>query len=249
MILIFVALRAEFHPIRARLTDGNALVNLGLDGCQGRLAGVPVALVATGMGMRRSQISSAQAMDSLREIELVVLSGVAGGLRDDLQVGRVVLGERLFACRGDDFRPEQIIDIPAEWFDRFSAALSSVGILYDAGPMMTSRRPLMTGADKHRAHLESGGAITVDMESAAIALEAQRRGLPFVCMRTILDTAEADIVGAQLVDQNGRVRAPAAAKALISSPRIIIGVAHLWRNLRLATRSMASALQAALPRL
>jgi Phosphorylase superfamily len=115
--------------------------------------------------------------------------------------------------------------------------------------MMTSRRPLMTGADKQRAFVRSGGAISVDMESAAIALEAQRRGLPFACMRTILDTAGEDVVGARLVDQDGRVRPLPAAKALLTSPRMVIGVARLVKNLRLATRSLASTIEAVLPRL
>ncbi len=185
-------------------------------------------------------------MDSLNPIDLVVISGVAGGLRDDLTVGQVVLSERLLTCREEDFQAEQIVEVPPQWLGRFATALSAAGIDYAAGPMMTSRRPLMTAADKRRAYQESG-AISVDMESAVIALEAQRRGLPFVCMRTILDTAGEDVSGAQLADQNGHVRPLAAAKALITNPRMIIGVAHLLRNLRLATRSLASALEAVAP--
>ena len=249
MILIFVALKAESHPIRARLSDRRDLPDSELDGYQGRIAGVPVTLAVTGMGVRQSRISAARAMDSVNSIDLVVTAGVAGGLRDDLTVGQVVLSQRLSTCRDHDFRPEQILDPPTEWIGRFVIALEASGISHAVGPTITSRRPIMTAADKRRAYLQSGGAISVDMESAAIALEAERRGLPFVCMRTILDTAGEDVVGARLVDQNGRVRALAAAKALITDPRTIIGVAHLLRNLRLATRSLASALEAVLPRL
>jgi adenosylhomocysteine nucleosidase len=248
MILIFVALKAESYPIRARLSDSAALVDSGLDAYQGRIAGVPVALIATGMGMRRSRISSERAMDSLHGVDLVLISGVAGGLRDDLTVGQVVLSERLLTCR-DDFQPKLVVDAPTQWLSRFTAALEATGISYVAGPTITSRRPIITSADKHHAHLQSGGAISVDMESTAVALEAERRGLPFVCMRTILDTASEDVIGARLIDQNGRVRPLTAAKALITNPRMIIGVGHLLRNLRLATRSLASALEAVLPRL
>ena len=249
MVLIFVALKAEFYPIRARLSDRGATPDSDLDSYQGRIAGVPVTLAVTGMGMRRSRISAAKAMDSLTAIDLIVTSGVAGGLRDDLTVGQVVLSERLLTCRDDDFQPEQSIDSPSEWIHRLVTALEASGISHVAGPTMTSRRPIMTTADKQRAYLLSGGAISVDMESAAIALEAERRGLPFVCVRTILDTAGEDVVGARLIDQNGRVRPLAAAKTLITNPRMIIGVARLLRNLRLATHSLASALEAILPRL
>jgi adenosylhomocysteine nucleosidase len=188
-------------------------------------------------------------MDSLSAIDLVITSGVAGGLRQDLTVGQVVLSERLMTCRDDDLQPEQVIDAPVQWLNKCAAALEGSRISQAAGPTITSRRPLMTTADKQRAHSLSGGAIAVDMESAAIALEARRRGIPFVCMRTILDTTGEDVVGARLLDQNGRVRPLAAAKTLITNPWMIIGVVHLLRNLRLATNSLASALEAVLTRL
>jgi adenosylhomocysteine nucleosidase len=249
MILIFVALKAESHPIRTCLSDREALLGWGLGADRGRITDVPVTLVTTGMGMRRSRSSAAKAMESLPEIDLVLISGVAGGLRSDLTVGQVVLSQRLLTCRDDDFQPEQALDPPAEWTGRFATALAAAGISCAAGPTMTTRRPITTGADKQRAYVHSGGAISVDMESAAIALEAERCGLPFVCMRAILDTAGEDVVGARLVDQNGRVRPLAAAKALVTNPWMIIGVAHLLRNLRVATRSLASAIEAVLPRL
>jgi len=248
MILIFVALKAESHAVRARVSNRQAVLDRDFSGDQGRIAGVPVALVTTGMGMRRSRIASACAMDSLAGIDLVLISGVAGGLRDDLTVGQVVLSERLMTCRDDDFQPERIVEAPAAWIARFATALAASGISCATGPTITSRRPIATAADKQRAYLQSGG-VSVDMESAAIALEAERRGLPFVCMRTILDPAGEDVVGARLVDQNGRVRQLAAARALITSPRMIIGVVRLLRNLRQATHSLASALEAILPRL
>jgi len=249
MVLIFVALRAESYPIYARLSERRALPNSNLAGYYGRIGGVPVALVTTGMGPRNARISSGRALDSLREIDLVMMSGVAGALRSDLTIGQVVLSERLFTCAEDDFTPQHVIEPSRPLINRFVTALGSCGICYAAGGMITTHRPIMTAADKKRAYIESGGAISVDMESAAIALEAERRGLPFMVMRTILDTAGEDVVGGRLIDRDGRVRALAAAKALVTHPQMVIGVAHLVRNLRLATRSLASALEAILPRL
>jgi adenosylhomocysteine nucleosidase len=249
MILILVALKAESHPIRALLSDTKPMLNSHPDGYQGRMAGVPVAVLPTGMGVRRSRSAAAGVMDSLRGIDLVLIAGVAGALRDDLTVGQVVLSERLMTCREDDFQPEQAVDPPHQWSSKFATALAASGISYAIGPTMTSRRPIVTRADKHRAYLQTGGALSVDMESAAVALEAARRGLAFACMRTILDTAGEDVAGARLVDENGQMRPLAAVKALITSPRMVIGVAHLLRNLRLATHALAAALEAVLPRL
>src|SRR5215472_9439213 len=137
MILIFVALKAESHPLRARLSDRGALPDSELDGYQGRIAGVPVTLAVTGMGVRQSRISAANAMDSLTSIDLVITSGVAGGLRDDLTVGKVVLSERLLTYRDNDFQPEQIVDPPTEWTGRFVIGLEASGISHAVGPTMT----------------------------------------------------------------------------------------------------------------
>jgi adenosylhomocysteine nucleosidase len=249
MILIFVALKAECGPTRARLVDSGALPGSDLEGYQGRIAGSPIMIVVTGMGMRRSRISAARAMDSLSPVDLIITSGVAGGLRDELTVGEVVLSERLLICRDGDFQPEQAIDVRTQCLNQFAAALKACEVSHAVGPTMTTRRPIITAADKQRAHLQSGGAISVDMESAAIAVEAERRGLPFVCVRSILDTACQEVVGARLLDQNSRVRPLAAAKALITHPQMILGVAHLLKNLRRSTHSLASTLEAVLPHL
>jgi adenosylhomocysteine nucleosidase len=249
MVLIFVALKAESHPIRVRLSKRESLHVKGLTGDRGRIAGVPVALIRTGMGIRRSRSASRRVMDLLPEVDTVLIAGVAGALRDDLVVGQVVVGDRLLHCADNVFRAEQVIHPQTQTLGKLTTALVASRMSYAIGPMMTSRLPLLTRADKQRAFAQSGGAISVDMESAAIALEAERRGLPFVCMRTILDRAGEDVVGARILDQNGRIRPLMAAKELVTQPRTIIGVAHLVRNLRVATRSLASAIEAVLPHL
>jgi nucleoside phosphorylase len=141
------------------------------------------------------------------------------------------------------FRAERILEVPRNQFEICTTALQSAKLQYVAGPMLTSRRAIMTGADKRLAHEESG-AISVDMESAIIAIDAHSRGLPFICMRTILDTAGEDLPVANLIDEHGHVRPFAAAKALIRHPGIVVGVARFGRNLRLATRSLAVATEA-----
>jgi len=248
MILVFCAFGAEFEPIRARLAMKAPLKHDGIRGCHGHIGNISLALVATGVGMRQAQHNAAHALDTLHDIDLVVITGVAGALTDDLPIGRVVLGDKLMTRQEENFRPDRILDVSRNWFEVFARALTAAGVEYASGPMMTSRRAIMTESDKHLAHVASG-AITVDMESAVIGLEANNRQLPFVCMRTILDTAGQDLTGAVLADENGHVRLLAAAKTLIKNPTMIVGVARLIRNLRLATDSMAVALEAVLRRI
>jgi adenosylhomocysteine nucleosidase len=248
MILIFCAFKAEADPIRRRFSAEASLADSELDGHQGRIGEIPAVLVATGIGMRRSRIAAARALDVLRPIELVVISGVAGALREDLTVGQIVLSDRFFTRPEQSFQPDQIVESSVQWRGRVAAALDHAGISYATGPVLTSRRPLMSSADKHRAHRDSG-AISVDMESAVVAQEAERRGCPFVGLRAIMDIADEDVAAAELADEDGRVHAGPAARALLRDPRIILDAMHLLGNLRRATRSLAAALEVVLPQL
>ncbi len=100
-------------------------------------------------------------------------------------------------------------------------------------------------ADKKRAY-EALGAIAVDMESAIIALEATSRGLPFLCLRTIMDTASEEIVTPYLGDENGPIKPFTVAGALMTQPRLAIASVRLLWNLRTATRSLREAMAAVL---
>jgi adenosylhomocysteine nucleosidase len=248
VILILCAFGAEFGPLRSRLADVRRLKTDSLRGCEGRIGGNAATLLTVGVGVRNARANSARAMDSLSDIGLVVITGVAGALIDGLPIGRPVLADKLMMRSGDGFVPERTIDAPRDRFDTMAGALDASSIQYAAGPMMTSRRAIALAADKRRAH-DATGAIAIDMESAAIAFEAAARNLPFVCVRTILDTAGEDLAGANFADENGNIRVKAAAKALITNPAMIAGVARLLRNLRITTNSMADTLAAVLRRI
>ena len=248
MILILCAFGAEFGPLRSRLDDVRRLKTDSLRGCEGRIGGNSATLLTVGVGVRNARTNSARAMDSLADIGLVVITGVAGALIDGLPIGRPVLADRLMMRSGDGFVPERTIDAPRDPFDAMAGALDACAIQYATGPLMTSRHAIALAADKRRAH-DVTGAIAIDMESAAIAFEAAARNLPFVCVRTILDTAGEDLAGANFADENGNIRVKAAAKALITNPAMIAGVARLLRNLRIATNSMADTLAAVLRRI
>lgn len=245
VILIFCAFGAELGPLRNLLSDARPLPGSELRGFQGRAGGTDVTLVASGVGVRRAQRAATLALDRFSAVEGIITTGVAGALHADLPIGRVVLADRLMVRRGEEFAAEAEVEAPVAARATFAAALSAARIEFATGALLTSRRAIARVDDKRRAH-EALGAIAVDMESALIALEAVSRGLPFVCLRTIMDTATEGIDGAQLADENGRVRPLAAAAALIAQPRLVLASMKLMRNLRAATRSMAAAVAAAL---
>ncbi|MGH7880107.1 MAG: hypothetical protein ACREQD_11515, partial [Candidatus Binataceae bacterium] len=217
-------------------------LNGGLRGARGELGGNAATIVVSGVGIRRARASAARAFETISEIGGVILTGVAGALHGDLRIGDVVVGDRLILRRDLEFAAASEIEVAPEQVETLVAALRTAGIDHTRGAILTSRRAIATAADKHQAHAALG-AIAVDMESAVIADEAARRGLPFVCVRTIMDTAAQDLEGAMLADDDGRIRVLKAARALIGSPRLIGASIHLMRNLRVAAASMADAVE------
>lgn len=240
MTLIFCAFGAEFAPLRARLRTPRPLAIAGLRGALGRLAGSEVAVIVSGVGVKRAQQTAARAFDAMPQIKRVIITGIAGGLHADLRVGDLVVVDRLWTRRADEFAHEH--ELPIIGAEGASAALRRAGIVHHRGALITSRTVLLEAAHKQRMH-QALGALAVDMESAIIAREAHGRGLPFICLRTILDTAEQDLDAAILADENGRVRPLRAAAALARHPRLFRESLRLMRNLRIATQAMAAAVE------
>jgi adenosylhomocysteine nucleosidase len=248
VILIFCAFGAELEPIRKRVHAQKALGLDGLKGCYGRIGNTKIALATSGIGMRRAAANAPRVLDEVREVELVILTGVAGALADNLEIGNLVLADRLMTREGDNATPVQTIEVPRIHLEMVSVALDTTGIEHSRGGILTVRYPLATEAEKRRAG-QSTGAIAVDMETAVIAREAAARGIPYVAMRTIMDTVEHDLAGAGLADEHGKVRPFRAAAALARNPAMVAGVVRLVRNLRKASDAMAVAVDAVARRL
>lgn len=239
------AFGAEFTPIRARLESLQRIRTDAFRGCYGNLGGKEIALVETGIGVRRSRQTARKALEVISGVDVAILTGVAGALAGDLKTGQIVLATKVMMRGEDEAGLAQIIDTSPDWFEVFSAALNSAKIGFTVGPILTSSRTLATAAEKNLAAKQTG-AIAVDMESASIALEMTQRGLPFVCVRAILDSATQDVVGARLADEEGNVRTGAAVRALLTNPAMVVGVYRLLRDLKFAANSLSYVLAEAL---
>jgi len=82
------------------------------------------------------------------------------------------------------------------------------------------------------------------METAALAAEADVRGLPFVAIRAVLDEVDDEVVGAAMADQDGNVKPLAATSYLLRNPATMLKLPRMMRNLSRATASIADALTA-----
>ncbi len=243
LILLFYAFAREIAPLRRRVIDRRPLAHPQLHGVSARLNGRELAMIATGIGHARASRTAAHAMEQFPAAELVIATGVAGALAEHLRPGDLVLVDKIIADALGDQIPREIA-IAREQLDSIAAALDAKHLRHVRGAMLTAGRVLPGAREKAAARAETG-AIAVDMETAALAAEAARRGIPFVSLRTILDAVGDEIVGPK-IDESGRVRALATATGLMRNPGALFRIPRIMKNLAIATNALADALEAAI---
>ncbi|MGH8013505.1 MAG: hypothetical protein ACREQ4_13495 [Candidatus Binataceae bacterium] len=242
MILVLYAFGAEMRPMLPRVADAASLQN-GLRGMQGRVGNADFTMITTGIGLKRARAAAQLAFDRVPKIDLAIATGVAGALSPLLGVSHMVIADHLMVRSEDHATTEFVLEVSPQWVSAIEQALDAAGIAHSTGGILTVSRALVRSADKLTAG-ESSGALAVDMESAAIALEASQRGIPFACARAILDTVDHDLVGAGLANEDGRVRPGVAVKALLRDPTMIFSALRLKRNLKNSTEVLARAVEA-----
>ena len=156
----------------------------------------------------------------------LIIGGVVGALVSKWKVADVVLpGTLIEASTGRRLSPT----LPVGPFEGVLVTVSAVA----ADPQDKKQLRLAHDAD------------WVDMESAALAALAERRGLRWVVVRAVSDTADhtlpADL--AALVDETGRVRPLAAAKYVLLKPHRIGTMLRLGRDTAAAAEAMAVTMQ------
>jgi adenosylhomocysteine nucleosidase len=125
--------------------------------------------------------------------------GYAAGLDDRLQSGALLLPERVIGVSGASYTVDR------EWHRRIYVAMASkLAVCLDA--LVESDAVVKTPAEK-RALAERSGGAAADMESAAHARAAAERGMPFLAVRSIVDTSSTHIPESvlQAVDPESRV--------------------------------------------
>lgn len=243
MILLFYAFAREVGAFKRRLSDPTPLVHEDLRGFRAVVGGKEFTVIGHGIGQRRAREIARRAFDSMPRAELVIATGVVGALSSDLKPGDLILADRVFASRAEGEIAEQVGAFGDAHLRAIGRSLSMAGVNYTTGAILTTHRVLTTGAEKRRAR-ESTGAIAVDMESAAIAVEAAERGLPFITLRAVLDEVDDEVVGAAMADEHGHVNPLAATAYLMRNPGTVLKIPRMMRNLTRATRAIADALEA-----
>lgn len=180
-------------------------------------------ILAAGMGAGAAH-RGAESLAASWPLSALISAGYAGGLIAPAMPGAVIVDttdSRLDAC------------LPAAPRGRIVAAVGMI----------------KTPEDRARLAAATGG-VAVDMESAAVADVAARRGLPFAAVRAITDGPESRLVldWDRYRDSQGRLRTMAAVFGALRTPGGVAEMRQLWYASRKASHVLAVFLEEFLAR-
>ncbi len=191
---------------------------------RGTATGVELVAARTGVGMDAAAACTRRVLDTLSPDHLIVV-GIAGGIGASVAVGDVVVPDRVLNLgTGESLRP------------------TPIGSREPRGTLASSDT-LLESPEEARA-LANRGVIAIDMETAAIGGECDRRGCPWSVFRAISDRADdgsTDAALLGLLDPDGRAKLRAVAGFVLGRPDRIPQLVRLARGAGTAARVAARA--------
>jgi adenosylhomocysteine nucleosidase len=175
--------------------------------------GIRIALVEAGTGPARAHRAT-QALLDAHHPAWVVSTGFAGALQGDLKIGHIVVANELVGLQQEPLK----IDVGMN---------SDPARGLHVGRMLTVDRMVRTIAEKQSLAAESG-AMSVDMESLAVAKVCQSTKTRCMAVRVISDDLSTDLPPEvlSLVGETGAVRMGAVVASLWKRPS---SIKDMWR--------------------
>ncbi len=167
-------------------------------------------LIVSGMGATNSG-SAAQKLISAGASHLVSW-GTAGALSSAAQPGDLLLPESILSDNG------QALKVDHHWRQQLLQQLPSKLKIHHA-PLFQSNTVLTNQEQKSQLYLRTS-ALSVDMESYAIASAAAQKQLPFIVIRSIVDSYDTLIPTSAMrsIDKFGRTKLFSLILNLVKNP-------------------------------
>ncbi len=187
-------------------------------------------LKLSGMGPENARSATRRLID--QGVSALVSWGIAGGLNPTLYAGCLIIPRNVIAADGSVYPTD------TAWRERLSGSLAARVAVNDGD--LAECDSIIADKPKKLKILAQTGAAGIDMESAAVAREAVKAGIPFLAVRAIADTLEAPVPVSALesIDAFGRVRLFRLMLRLVSRPGEIAGLIRLGKNYRAALKAL-----------
>jgi adenosylhomocysteine nucleosidase len=184
-----------------------------------RIGETDVVIAATGDGVAKAGERAAAFCERARPLA-VVGAGIAGALSPGLPAGAIIASNRVRDSTGDAPAPDARL---------LSRAIEAGAA---AGTLLTVARPVTATEEKKRLAASLEGPSAVDMESAAWARAAASRGIPYLVVRSISDSAEEGLPDyfAACLGEDGAIRRGAVVARALARPSRIPDLFRLRRR-------------------
>lgn len=196
---IIGAMEQEVTLLRDRIENRETIQRAGCEIYIGRLNGVDVALLKSGIGKVSAALGTTLLLEHCRP-DVVINTGSAGGLAATLKVGDIVVSDEVRYHDADvtafGYEPGQMAGCPAAFAaDETLITLAQNAIaaldLNAVRGLIVSGDAFINGAEPlARIRKNFPQAIAVEMEATAIAHVCHQFAVPFVIVRAISDVAD-----------------------------------------------------------
>jgi nucleoside phosphorylase len=229
-VAVVAAMTEELAGIARRSTGPRRRLEVG--GAQTvTLGGRRVVLSVIGEGSHNAARAT-EALLATVDLSGVVVVGVAGGLTFDLEPGALLVGREVLT----DGVPAPPPD--SRWLARIPDDRA-----VHRGTIVSRSSMLCTRESKARARalLRRGGSAAVDLETATVAEVAASRGVSYIAVRAISDTAgeSLPIDFNRFRDDSGRIDRFRVARHSMFRPGLVTPLWRLKRRVSLCAENLA----------
>ncbi|MBK5143355.1 5'-methylthioadenosine/S-adenosylhomocysteine nucleosidase [Budviciaceae bacterium BWR-B9] len=196
---IIGAMEQEVALLRSQIEQCETIKRAGCEIYTGRLNGVEVALLKSGIGKVAAALGTTLLLETCKP-DAVINTGSAGGLASTLKVGDIVVSDEVRYHDADvtafGYEPGQMAGCPAAFpADPKLITLAERCIqqcdLHAVRGLICSGDAFINGAEPlARIRTTFPAVIAVEMEAAAIGHVCYQFGTPFVVVRAISDVAD-----------------------------------------------------------
>lgn len=195
-------------------------------------------LVQTGMGLKKAAHSAAQLFGG-QSFDLMVSTGFTCALVD-AGIGELLVGLEVVQRRGQcsELQQSQSSAVPGDQRDLAMAFLETMVPSPRIGRFVSTDRVVGCALEKHE-FAKSTEAIGLDMESSALAIEAERAQVPFLIIRSVSDLLDEDLP----LDFNLFLRPTGWLKglgAIVVRPSRLLGLGRLRRQSLVAAETLTA---------
>lgn len=223
-LAIVYALREEVKPLLKESRVAAKLLLKPTVLTQADFRGKTVVFCQTGVGMNPAHEGIEKLLSHFQP-SLILSVGYAGAAHPELKTGDLVLASEIRSEANDRFQTDQ------KNREAMELLIREEQIPYRIGPLLTAWK-MAKKEDKEKAG--RSGVLAIDMETAAAAAVAAKKGCPFLSLRVIFDTLDDELPFLEgTADENN----PLAF--LVKNPKSIFSIPKFFRMNQTCQRNLA----------